>query len=169
MTTSILNTDLLPGNACFGCGHANPDGLHIGITRDPSNENALRASFTPTVNRAGFPGITHGGVLFSAFDCLSTWVCMLLGPNPRAAWLLRSAEATYLKPAMIGEPLELSGWIEEKAGEWDPMVVRTAARRLDGAVCTEARFKAVPVSVDRLLEMIGASELPENWAAFLAR
>lgn len=50
---------------------------------------------------------------------------------------------------------------------WDPVIVRTRARRPDGPVCTEAKFKAVPLSVDRLLEVTGLDRLPENWARLL--
>ena len=34
-----------------------------------------------------------GGAIYTALDCLSTWVATLLGPNRGAAWVLRSAAA----------------------------------------------------------------------------
>ena len=41
---------------------------------------------------------SDGGAIFTALDCLSTWVSTLLGPNRGAAWVLRSANAVYHNP-----------------------------------------------------------------------
>lgn len=164
----ILNRDLLPHNDCFGCGLENPAGLRIEIGRDPASERSLRGSFTPRLGMAGFPGITHGGAIFTALDCLSTWVATVLGPNRGAGWLLRSATTTYHKPAPVGQPLTLLGSIREQAGPWDPVLVRTEARRADGELCVEAEFKVVPLSVDKLRAVAGIPELPANWRIFLS-
>src|SRR5262245_64921778 len=115
----ILNRELLPDNTCFGCGHDNAHGLRIEVGRDPASEAILIGRFTPTAAMAGFPGMTHGGAIYTALDCLSTWVATLLGPHREAGWLLRSASATYHKPAPTGLCLNLSGWIQEQAGMWD--------------------------------------------------
>ena len=87
----VLNRALLPGNTCFGCGHHNAAGLHIDVVRDPEEAQVLRGRFEPTADMIGFPGIVHGGAIFTALDCLSTWVAIVLGPNREAAWVLRSA------------------------------------------------------------------------------
>lgn len=163
----MLNRDLLPDNACFGCGHANHAGLRIEIVRDPEKD-ALRATFKPTMDMSGFPGITHGGAVFTALDCLSTWVATLLGPNRTAGWLLRQGTATYHKPAPAGETLTLTGRIKEQGGEWDSMTVHCEARRADGAVCVEGDFKVIPVSAEKLAQLTGVSEIPDNWKYFLS-
>jgi acyl-coenzyme A thioesterase PaaI-like protein len=164
----ILNRDLLANNTCFGCGIENPAGLQIEVTGAPGADGALRARFIPTRDMAGFPGITHGGAIYTALDCLSTWVSTLLGPNRGAAWVLRSATALYHKPAPIGEPLTLVGRIKDHGGRWDPLTVRAEARRADGALCVEGEFKVVPLSAERLAEIAGIEQLPANWRAFLS-
>ena len=164
----ILNRDLLPDNTCFGCGLENPDGLRIEIRRDPAGESTLRGRFVPSTGMEGFPGITHGGVIFTALDCLSTWVATLLGPNREAGWLLRSAKTTYHRPAPVGEPLTLVGWIQEQAGSWDPLEIWTEARLQDGTVCVEGEFKVVPLSQEKLKRVAGIEQLPANWRAFLS-
>ena len=165
---SILNRDLLAHNTCFGCGHENAHGLHIQVRYDATAEGRLQAQFTPRADMAGFPGITHGGEIYTALDCLSTWVSTLLGPNRGAGWLLRSATTTYHKPAPTEQPLTLIGSVKQLGGAWDPLVVRTEARRADGELCVEAEFKVVPLSPDRLREVAGIPELPANWRAFLS-
>jgi acyl-coenzyme A thioesterase PaaI-like protein len=164
----ILNRELLPHNDCFGCGLENPTGLHIEVRRDPGSAGTLRARFTPTTAMAGFPGITHGGVIYTALDCLSTWVSTVLGPNRGAGWLLRSATTTYHKPAPVGETLTLTGSIRQQAGAWDPVIVHTEARRADGELCVEAEFKVVPLSKEKLTAVAGIPELPANWRFFLS-
>lgn len=163
----ILNRELLANNTCFGCGLENPTGLHIEICHEPGSQGTLRARFTPTENMGGFPGVTHGGAIYTALDCLSTWVATLLGPNRGAGWLLRSASTKYHKPASTAAPLTLRGWIKHQTGAWDPMVVQTEARRADGALCVEAEFKVVPLSPERLVQVAELEELPANWRAFL--
>lgn len=164
----ILNRDLLPDNTCFGCGLHNPAGLRIEVRRDPIARDRLRARFTPAPTMAGFPGIVHGGAIYAALDCLSSWVATLLGPNRGAGWLLRSAATTYHNPAPAGEPLEMSGWIARQGGEWEPAWVRTEARRADGMVCVEAEFKVVPIAPERLVKLAGIDEMPANWQALLS-
>jgi acyl-coenzyme A thioesterase PaaI-like protein len=165
---SILNRDLLPHNTCFGCGLENPAGLHIEVRRDPDSQGTLRAGFTPTSGMVGFPGITHGGVIYTALDCLSTWVATVLGPNREAGWILRSATTTYHRPAPAGQPLTLTGTIRQQAGAWDPLLVHTEARLADGALCVEADFKVVPLTQKKLVALAGLEDLPANWKFFLS-
>jgi acyl-CoA thioesterase FadM len=116
----------------------------------------------------GFPGITHGGLVYTALDCFSTWVATLLGPNREAGWILRSATTTYHRPAPVGKPLTLVGRIREQAGPWDPLVVHTEARLEDGVVCVEADFKVVPLTQEKLAAVGGLREIPDNWKFFLS-
>jgi hypothetical protein len=100
MNAEMLNQALLPHNVCFGCGHENPDGLHIEIYRDADHPDRLKGIFRPDSHMAGFPGITHGGVIYTALDCLAAWVPAVLRRAAKAIWILRSASMTYHKPAL---------------------------------------------------------------------
>lgn len=163
----MLNRELLPHNTCFGCGHDNPAGLHIEVVRDPESDDRLQARFVPQEALVGFPGITHGGAIFTALDCLSTWVATLLGPNREAGWILRSAQTVFHKPAPIGAPLTLTGTIKEQGGAWDPLTVHTEARDAGGALCVECDFKVVPLTLEKLSRIAGLATLPDNWRVFL--
>ena len=164
----VLNRALLPGNTCFGCGHHNAAGLHIDVVRDPEEAQVLRGRFEPTADMIGFPGIVHGGAIFTALDCLSTWVAIVLGPNREAAWVLRSASAVYHNPARVGEALALTGRIVARGRAWDPLTVQTEAVRPDGAKCVEGEFKVVPLSQERFARIAGIAQMPENWRALLS-
>ncbi len=138
------------------------------MRRNPEAADRLVASLTPAAHMVGFAGITHGGILYSALDCLSTWTATLLGPNRHAGWLLRSARTTYHRPAHIGKPLRLHGWITECGGEWGPAMVHTEARSEAGELCVEADFKVVPPASEKLARVAGHETLPENWRDFLS-
>ncbi|HXV76003.1 MAG TPA: PaaI family thioesterase [Candidatus Polarisedimenticolaceae bacterium] len=164
----ILNRKLLPANTCFGCGHENPHGLHIEVLHDPADAAVLRGRFVPHAGMTGFPGVVHGGVIFSALDCLATWVVSLLRDEPDALWLLRSAETRYHKPALAERELALVGRIADESGAWRPVVVHAEARDDRGDLVSECDFKEVPLSIDKFERISGLAPLPENWRTFLA-
>lgn len=162
-----LNYTLLPENTCYGCGPLNRDGLRIVVRRDTEGTDRLRATFQPQPHMVGFPGITHGGAIFTALDCLAAWVPGALRPNVRALWLLRSASMTFHRPALAAEPIDLSGAIAVDGGADAPMLVHTEARNGKGDLLAAGDFKVVPVTEDRFLKITGLQSIPPNWRAFL--
>lgn len=165
MSRTILNRELLPGNDCFACGHENPHGLHIEVTRDASSQERLTGRFEPPAFATGFPGLTHGGALFSAMDCLATWVMVELGPDDASYWLLGSADVSFRKPARPGEPLVLAGWLVEQD---DPdgttvHVVHAEIRNGNGDLVTEGEFREIPVTPEKFRHLAGVEEIPRAW------
>lgn len=166
MTAGLLNVDLLERNTCFGCGHENLRGLRIEIVKDEGGGRLL-GSFKPTEEMAGFPGVIHGGAIFTALDCLATWVAMTAGGQPDKLWLLRSAETTYHHPGKTSEVLKLSGEVAERDEGGNSMIVLAEARDQDGRLVTSARFREVCVTVERFLEITGQGRLPDNWEEYV--
>lgn len=166
--SDAVNVALLPGNTCFGCGHDNPRGLQIDIRRDPDSPDRLSGRLETDARLAGFPGITHGGALYTALDCLAAWVPKVLRPQAKAIWILRSASVTYHRPAPAGQPVLLSGTIASEAGPAAPMVVRCEGSDESGTLLVEAEFKVVPLSPERFVKIAGIDALPSNWAALFA-
>ncbi len=167
MKKEIVNQDMLPHNNCFGCGIENLQGLHIEIIRDEENQNSLKGIFYPPNYMTGFPGITHGGVIYTALDCLAAWVPTTLREETKAIWILRSASITYHKAAREGESLHLMGVIEQEGQAWEPMLVRTEARNAQGELLTEGKFKVIPLPVEKFKKVAGIETLPENWSKLL--
>lgn len=163
----IINKDLLPENDCFGCGHDNPAGLKIDVFRDPDNGNQLLGRFQTSRNTIGFPGITHGGAIYTAMDCLASWVPTILRSEIKAAWVLQSAKIKYLRPALEGIQISLSGLIVQEGKEGEPAVVQVKACNAKGDRLAEGRFKVVPLSRERFKEIAGINQLPENWKVLL--
>src|ERR1700738_1202596 len=69
-----------PGNACFGCGPANPDGLHI---RSFVQGDVVVAAVQPETCYEAVPRVLTGGTSGALLDCHCNWT---------AAWhLMKSA------------------------------------------------------------------------------
>ena len=156
----------LAGNVCFGCGQDNSQGLHVSIRRDPTNAERILGDFKAQDHMIGFPGITHGGAIYTALDCMATWSGMILR-RTKAMWVLRSAEMKYHRPALQAEPLTLSAMITADGEEWDAIEVIAEARDTSGHLLARGVFKVIPIPPERFKEMTGVNELPKGWSEWL--
>ena len=52
-------------NECFVCGPDNPIGLHLVFRLE---DGACVSEFTPGRDHVGYPGVVHGGMIYSALD-----------------------------------------------------------------------------------------------------
>jgi acyl-coenzyme A thioesterase PaaI-like protein len=166
MTQRIINRELLPDNDCFGCGHANDHGLKLELFLDDNTPDTLLGRLDPKHHQTGFPGIVHGGVLYTAMDCLAAWTANALRPKLRVAWILRSAATKYHRPSPPGQLIMLSGRIAEETEYGGPILVHTEARTPDGELIVEGDFKEIPLAPERFRQVAGLHVIPENWEAF---
>jgi acyl-coenzyme A thioesterase PaaI-like protein len=70
MPEQSLQEKYAPRNACFGCGPANPDGLHI---RSFPKGDEVVAEWTPEKKYEAFPGVLNGGIIGTLLDCHCNW------------------------------------------------------------------------------------------------
>jgi acyl-coenzyme A thioesterase PaaI-like protein len=105
---------------CFGCGPANPRGLHIKSL--PEEDGALVADWKPEPHHTGYPRFTNGGIIATIVDCHG---------NIAAAYALMrtrglasppgtvTAELTvkFLKPTPIENVLRLRAWVAKIEGD----------------------------------------------------
>jgi acyl-coenzyme A thioesterase PaaI-like protein len=68
-----LQETYAPGNACFGCGPANPRGLRI---RSFVEGGEVVADWTPESHHEAFPGVLNGGIIGALLDCHSNWTAV---------------------------------------------------------------------------------------------
>lgn len=162
--TAALNEELLKGNTCFGCGPDNPDGLRIRIFRDPGNASRLVGTYRPRETQIGFPQIVHGGLQFTALDCMAGWAVLILRQPGKMMPLTRSAATRYLKPVCLGAELALSAEVmREAASPRDPLLIRTGIRDAAGAVLTEIDFEYILLPQDRFMQAVGLNAMPDSY------
>ena len=119
--TPSLQERFAPAGRCFGCGPANPIGLHVRSRPDSHDEAVLVADWEPQPDHEAFDGVVNGGVLGTLLDCHANWT---------AAWhLMRTRGADrppttvtleyairMRRPTPTDAPIHLRAWVTE-AGE----------------------------------------------------
>ena len=116
---------------CFACGPDNPIGLHIDFHLDGE---FCRGEFTPGENHAGFDGVTHGGILYSALDdVMANWL-YLRGARGYTA----RCDVRYRDALPIGTKIRLESRMLKKKGQF-VILEGKAFRAADGAVVAESQ------------------------------
>lgn len=65
-----LQEKYAPQNACFGCGPANPKGLHV---RSFADGDTVKAKWKAEKHHEAFPGVLNGGIIGALLDCHCNW------------------------------------------------------------------------------------------------
>ena len=84
-----LQETYAPSNACFGCGPANPTGLHV---RSFVDGNEVVAEWQPGQQYEAFPGVLNGGIIGSLLDCHCNWA---------ATWHLMQKSGSEKPPCTV--------------------------------------------------------------------
>lgn len=103
---------LYPTMTCFGCGHANPDGLQL---RSYPADGYVTASFLPWPQHDNGLGYLNGGIIATVLDCHSA--AAVIDEADRRGWTAEGGlalpyvtaglDVRYLRPAPLHEASEL--------------------------------------------------------------
>ena len=114
MTTAALQDMFVPGNRCFGCGPANPDGLHLKSYEDGDE---FVAEWIPEERYQGPPGVVNGGIMAVPMDCHATWAAMHAFSGDRGGAPVGAVTAGYsvrlLAPTQVGHRVVLRATVTE--------------------------------------------------------
>jgi len=94
---------------CFGCGPANPRGLHI---RSFVVDDTVVADWKPEPQYQAFEGYVNGGIIGALFDCHSNWaatysIMKRRGLSTAPGTVTADYCVTYLSPTPIDNTLHL--------------------------------------------------------------
>ncbi len=131
MPDQSLQERYAPDSICFGCGPANPEGLHIrsfaasdlGADPDAGKDGSeCVCDWTPSPHHDAFPGTLNGGMIGTLMDCHSNWTA--------ARHLMRQAGATKApttvtadyhvrlrKPTPSDRPVHVRAWVVESTAD----------------------------------------------------
>jgi uncharacterized protein (TIGR00369 family) len=90
-------------NRCFGCGPANPVGLHLEFLRAPDGSVASSPVVADTYE--GPPGYVHGGIIATLLDEAMSKSVRALGKTA----MTRRMEIDYLRPVPSGQKIRVEG------------------------------------------------------------
>jgi uncharacterized protein (TIGR00369 family) len=134
--------DELAGH-CFGCGPANPQGLHLSFTlATPLGSEVLTATshFSLTRLHEGAKGYVHGGIIATLLDEAMS----KLNRPLNVLAMTRHMEVDYLRPAPVAQPLVLIGRHLRRDGR--KLFHEAELQRADGSVL--ARGKGLFIVLD---------------------
>jgi acyl-coenzyme A thioesterase PaaI-like protein len=141
---------------CFGCGPANPQGLHLVFstdTTDPANPIAT-ANFELDRLHEGPPGYIHGGIVATLLDEAMS----KLNRPLNVLAMTRHMEIDYLRPVPLYKPLVLESRHLRREGR--KLFHQAEIQSPTGEVL--ARAKGLFIVVDeRLLALAGLTQ-PES-------
>lgn len=131
---------------CFVCGVENPIGLKVAFFHDGER---VWTDFTPRPEHQGYPGIMHGGILYTLLDETVGRAAFL-----REMWVVTARmQVRYRHPVPIGSRLRVEGEISSIRGR--VMEATGRARLPDGTVAAEATgtFMALPSAMQAEVDM----------------
>jgi len=127
---------------CFGCGPANPEGLHIKSYAATSAEGGdeVVGTFTPAAHHHAFPGMLNGGIIGALLDCHANWAA--------AHWLMKRDGASappctvtadfhvrLKRPTPMAE-VRLRAWVASAEGDKVTVEATLEAGGKTTATCT---------------------------------
>jgi uncharacterized protein (TIGR00369 family) len=97
-------------NRCFGCGQANPIGLHLEFLLAEDNSVVCLAAVPDTFE--GPVGYVHGGIIATLIDETMSKAVRVNGVRA----MTRQMEIDYLRPIPSGAPVRLEGRVIRSEG-----------------------------------------------------
>jgi acyl-coenzyme A thioesterase PaaI-like protein len=135
-----------PDSVCYGCGPANPLGLHIGSFPDEGSEEVV-AEWMPAPHHHAFLNVLNGGVIGTLLDCHCNWTAAyhLMGRRG-AATPPTTVTAEYrirlMKPTATDRPVRLRAKVVEST---DDRATVEGTLESDGVVTATCRATFVAV------------------------
>jgi uncharacterized protein (TIGR00369 family) len=133
----------LEGQTCFACGTANPIGLKLKFYR---SNDAVCTDITLGKYYEGWANMAHGGIISTLLDETMSWAIMYL---KRAFFVTRKMEIKYVKPVLVGKPLNVKGTLLDSS---DELKIRAKAEIRDdeGKILARSTGEFVVLPKDQL-------------------
>ena len=125
---------------CFGCGPANPEGLHIRSIPTADGSGEVVADWTPGPNHEAFPGVLNGGIIGTLMDCHSNWTAahalmQRKGTHKPPTTVTAEYAIKLLQPTPTDGPVHLRARVVDMTGERATVVATMEAGGQVTATC----------------------------------
>ncbi len=141
-----------PGNACFGCGGANQDGMKLAFEQDDQRKRIV-GRFRIGARYQGGTGFLHGGIIATLLD-------EAMGKVNRFSKVRAvTAELTveYKRPVRVNEEIIVEGWQADQDGRnfYHEAEIRNAA----GDVLARGKGRFVAIDVEKFSKKLQAERV----------
>jgi acyl-coenzyme A thioesterase PaaI-like protein len=140
-----LQERFAPQTICFGCGPANPIGLHV--RSFPADGEEVVAEWTAGPHHEAFAGVLNGGIIGTLLDCHSNWTAAYhlmrrRGTDKPPTTVTADYAIRLLRPTPTTQPVRLRAWVVDST---DDRATVEATLEADGEVCATCRGTFVAV------------------------
>lgn len=135
----------LTGNPCFGCGDANPRGMHLVFERDVGRRRIV-GCFRLGQEYQGGHGFVHGGIIATLLDEAMGKVSRFSDVRTVTAEL----NIEYHRPVPIETDILVEAFELERNGR--SLVHRGEIRNAEGKLLASGRGRFVAVDVERFMK-----------------
>jgi len=142
-------------DVCFGCGPANPSGLHLNFVLSQDGASYI-CEFELAAVFAGPPGHAHGGIIATILDEAMGKANKL---KSKVA-LTRRMEVEYLRPVPLGQPLVAQGRNIRVRGR--SLYNRAELRNAKGDVLARSRGTFMAIDAEKMFAREFEKERREN-------
>jgi acyl-coenzyme A thioesterase PaaI-like protein len=141
-------TETSDTNPCFGCGGANPRGMHLAFDRDEARQRIIgRFRIGPDFQGGG--GFLHGGIIATVLDEVMSKVSGF--SDVRAVTAKLTVE--FLKPIRVDQEIIVEGFLTRRDGR--QLYHEGEIRSATGALLARGRGRFVVVDPERYRESAG--------------
>lgn len=143
-------------NHCFGCGPANPEGLHLAFSTDTADPQypTSTAHFQLDRIHEGPPGYVHGGIVATLLDEAMSKINRPLD----VLAVTRHMEIDYLRPVPLYQPLKVTSRHVRREGR--KLFHQAEILSSDGTVL--ARGQAIFIVLDQAMLTRAGFTQPEE-------
>ena len=106
-----MKLDPNPDNPCFGCGGANPRGMHLAFEQDDARQRIV-GRFRLGEEYQGGSGFLHGGIIALILDEVMSKTVRFHGQNAVTAEL----RVEYKKPIRANTEIVVEGFVTRRDG-----------------------------------------------------
>ena len=137
-----------PHGVCYGCGPANPLGLHI--RSFPGVGSEVVAEWQPQPHHHAFGEVLNGGVIGTLFDCHCNWTAayhlmLQRGAAKPPTTVTADYHVKLLRPTPTGAPVRLRAHVVDAS---DDRATVEGTLEADGDVTATCRATFVAVKPD---------------------
>jgi len=142
-----LQEQYAPRSFCFGCGPANPKGLHI---RSFPDGDDVVTEWKAEPQHEAFAGALNGGIIGTLFDCHCNWTAAYhlmrkAGADKVPCTVTAELAVRFRRPTPSSEPVRIRARVVESSPD---RATVEAALESGGAVCATCRGVFVAVKPD---------------------
>lgn len=138
-----VSSAMWPRDGCFGCGPANPHGLHLNFALAPGGKSYV-CEFSLDEHFVGPPGHAHGGIIATILDEAMGKANKL---KSKIA-LTRQMQVDYLRPVPLRQPLVVEGRIVRTRGR--VLYNLGELRNAKGDVLARSRGKFLAINPEKM-------------------